>query len=97
TSNNPGVNEIDILTGGAGADTFVIGDQNNAYYVGAGLFGFNDYAVITDFQSGTDEIQLKSGINYTFEDNFIAINSDSGLDVIAIVADAYNQGDLIFV
>ncbi|NEO90072.1 MAG: calcium-binding protein [Moorea sp. SIO3G5] len=97
TSNNPGVNEIDILTGGAGADTFVIGDQNNAYYVGQGLFGFNDYAVITDFQSGTDKIQLKSGINYTFSDNFIAINSTSGLDVIAIVSGGYNQGDLIFV
>ncbi|NEO00419.1 MAG: hypothetical protein F6K50_34720 [Moorea sp. SIO3I7] len=75
----------------------MIGDQNNAYYVGQGLFGFNDYAVITDFQSGTDKIQLKQGINYTFSDNFIAINSTSGLDVIAIVADAYNQGDLIFV
>ncbi|WP_424097414.1 calcium-binding protein [Moorena producens] len=97
TSNNPGVNEIDILTGGAGADTFVIGDQNNAYYVGAGLFGFNDYAVITDFQSGTDKIQLKSGIDYEYGSNYIGINSDSGLDVIAIVAGGYNQGDLIFV
>ncbi|OLT60823.1 calcium-binding protein [Moorena bouillonii] len=34
TSNNPGMNETDRLNGGAGKDTFVIGDKNNPYYVG---------------------------------------------------------------
>ncbi|WAN69145.1 hypothetical protein BJP36_43085 [Moorena producens JHB] len=75
----------------------MIGDQNNAYYVGQGLFGLNDYAVITDFQSGTDKIQLKQGINYTFGSNFIALDSASGEDIIAIVSPGYDQGDLMFV
>ncbi|NEP25711.1 calcium-binding protein [Moorena sp. SIO3I6] len=98
TSSNPGVNEIDILTGGAGADIFELGDSSNPYYVGGGGFlGSNDFAVITDFQSGTDKIQLHGQINdYTFLGSFIAINSTSGLDVIAIVAGGYNSADLIF-
>ncbi|NES44730.1 calcium-binding protein [Moorena sp. SIO2C4] len=74
-SKQPGINEIDILTGGAGADKFVMGDSKNPYYVGGGGFlGLNDYALLKDFQSGTDKIQLKSGLNYTFASNFIAVN-----------------------
>ncbi len=69
---SPGVNEIDIVTGGAGADTFVLGDSKNTYYEGGGFLGLNDYALITDFQSGTDKIQLKKD-NYLFGRNFIAV------------------------
>ncbi|AOW99113.1 hypothetical protein BJP34_06295 [Moorena producens PAL-8-15-08-1] len=73
-SKKPGVNEIDVLTGGAGADKFVIGDSKNPYYVGRGGFlGLNDYALVKDFQSGTDKIQLHKGSNYIFGSNFIAI------------------------
>ena len=138
---NPGINEKDTLTGGAGADKFVIGDSKNPYYVGGkGFLGLNDYALLKDFQSGTDKIQLKKA-NYIFGSNFIALNNgfsssekslasaeqivqdiaggkslgvqsqlstgDSlksvqivpnfGFDVIAIVSDGYNQGDLSFV
>jgi Ca2+-binding RTX toxin-like protein len=54
---NPGTGEIDLLTGSQGADTFVLGDKNSAFYVGA---GGQDYALIQDFspQEG-DIIQLK--------------------------------------
>jgi Ca2+-binding RTX toxin-like protein len=42
--------EIDTLTGGSGADTFVLGDPNRddlaSFYIGAG------YAIITDFNWG---------------------------------------------
>ncbi|MDA0867130.1 MAG: hypothetical protein O2890_12080, partial [Cyanobacteria bacterium] len=47
--------EIDTLTGGAGADTFVLGDINQVYY---GSGGGLDYAVITDFTIGLDQLQL---------------------------------------
>ena len=74
-SKQPGVNEIDVLTGGAGADKFVIGDSKNPYYVGGkGFLGLNDYALLKDFQSGTDKIQLKKA-NYIFGSNFIALNN----------------------
>lgn len=51
---NPGYGEIDILDGGNGRDTFVLGDFRQAYYKGKGL---QDYAIIKDF-STQDTIQL---------------------------------------
>lgn len=60
---NPGRGEIDILTGGDGADTFVLGDATNVYYNdgvgGFGSGGASDYALITDFTDGQDTIQLR--------------------------------------
>jgi Ca2+-binding RTX toxin-like protein len=52
-----GANEIDTLTGGLGADVFILGDASNAYYNTAS--GRGDYAIITDFSAG-DIIQLKN-------------------------------------
>ncbi len=58
---NPGSGEIDQLTGYQGADTFVLGDTNSAFYNVAGV---NDSAVIQDFniQDG-DIIQLQGNPN----------------------------------
>ena len=50
-----GYYEIDILNGGAGADKFILGDTNQAYYATA---GYQDYAVIEDFDSSVDTIQF---------------------------------------
>ncbi|MEO1372892.1 MAG: calcium-binding protein [Cyanobacteria bacterium J06635_10] len=73
---SPGRNEIDILTGGADADKFVIGDAQKAYYRGgSGFFGLNDYAFITDFEKGEDKIQLDKSQSYIFGRNFIAVNN----------------------
>ncbi|MEG5139403.1 MULTISPECIES: calcium-binding protein [unclassified Microcoleus] len=50
-----GQNEFDILTGGIGKDTFVLGDINSVYHLG------NGYATITDFSLiQSDKIQIKS-------------------------------------
>lgn len=84
---SPGVNQIDILTGGADADTFVIGDSKNTYYEGGGFLGLNDYAFITDFESGTDKIQLKKD-NYLFGRNFIAVRKGFYYDDLSSVASA---------
>jgi Bacterial Ig domain/von Willebrand factor type D domain/RTX calcium-binding nonapeptide repeat (4 copies) len=51
---NPGKGKVDLFMGNKGADTFVLGDLNNPYYVGE---GFQDYALITDLWAG-DGIQL---------------------------------------
>ena len=49
--------EIDRLTGGQGADTFVLGNKASYFYVGS---GDNDYALIQDFNGHEgDIIQLK--------------------------------------
>lgn len=57
----PGLGEIDNLTGGTGADTFVLGDAVNVFYDdnNSTTPGFGDFATITDFQSNQDQIQLK--------------------------------------
>ncbi len=68
-----GQGEIDVLTGGQGADTFVLGDKNAAYYSDGnpGSFGDKDFAIIKDFQSGVDTIQLKgSASNYSLVKSF---------------------------
>lgn len=73
---NPGRNEIDILSGGADADTFVLGDQNSVYYKGgSGFFGLNDFAFISDFETGEDKLQLNKSNRYIFGRNFIAVSN----------------------
>jgi hypothetical protein len=60
--NNFGMGEIDSLTGGFGKDTFNLGDKNNVFYHGKGIF---DYALIKDFQVNQDTIVLNgSESNY---------------------------------
>ncbi|MGL4622287.1 MAG: Calx-beta domain-containing protein, partial [Chroococcidiopsis sp.] len=56
----PGVGEFDTLTGGAGKDKFILGDAAKFYY-NDGLdatSGTGDYALVTDFDSKQDVIQL---------------------------------------
>ncbi|MEO1377191.1 MAG: peroxidase family protein [Cyanobacteria bacterium J06635_10] len=53
--NNLGVGEIDRLNGGAGFDTFNLGDENHVFYHGKGIF---DYALIEDFRVRQDTIVL---------------------------------------
>ncbi|MDJ0842668.1 MAG: calcium-binding protein [Crocosphaera sp.] len=55
-----GASERDILRGDAGADTFVLGDKNNVYYVDddTSSVGEEDYGLIVDFTPGEDTIEL---------------------------------------
>lgn len=85
-SSSPGINEIDTLTGGSGADTFVLGDADNVYYDDGinSLFsssGTNDYALMTDFTDGQDTIVLKGGINYTLVPTTVGADTGVGIYV----------------
>jgi subtilisin family serine protease len=62
-----GAGQIDTLTGGAGADIFVLGDSRGVFYDNRNSrnTGTGDYALITDFKSGEDKLQL-SGSSYLF-------------------------------
>lgn len=57
-----GASQIDVLTGGSGADVFVLGDTRGVFYDNRinGNLGLGDYARIQDFKSGIDKIQLFS-------------------------------------
>lgn len=105
------VDNVDILTGGAGHDTFVLGNSSGSYY--ENLSGRIGFATITDFNTADDYIQL-SGIseqyslssgtfgNYGFG-TFIYANTNSGQttsDLIAFVqgvSDLEPSRDFVFV
>jgi von Willebrand factor type A domain len=61
---NPGVGEIDTLTGGAGKDTFVLGDGSKVYYDDGNVTtpGLADYALITDFNTSQGDLVKLSGL-----------------------------------
>lgn len=63
TATAMGAGQIDTLTGLAGADVFVLGDSRGVFYDDRvnGNQGASDYARITDFRSGEDLLQLRSG------------------------------------
>lgn len=65
----------DVLTGGAGSDTFVLTQNNNISFDDAGAA---DFAEITDFQSGSDRIQLSR--NATFVSFGFGANSLISID-----------------
>ncbi len=53
SSTAKGAGETDILIGGAGGDTFVLGDRKAVYYTRG-----NDLAVISDFNRKADKVRL---------------------------------------
>jgi subtilisin family serine protease len=62
TAKAMGSNQIDVLTGGSGADVFVLGDKRGVFYDNRikRNAGLGDYARIQDFKVGTDKLQLFS-------------------------------------
>jgi serralysin len=65
TNATPGKGEVDVLTGGAGSDRFILGDFNWIGY-DDGLSnnaGTNDYAQITDFNTSEGDIIQFKGVS----------------------------------
>jgi subtilisin family serine protease len=78
-----GRGQIDVLTGGAGPDIFVLGDQRGRLYDNGSSWsaGAGDYARITDFNSAEgDKIQL-AGSASAYLTRALTINGVSGLGV----------------
>lgn len=59
-SRHPGRKEKDIMNGGGGRDTFVLGDVNDVFYDDGKRrnSGKKDFALIEDFNKGLDKIKL---------------------------------------
>jgi subtilisin family serine protease len=57
-----GALQIDVLTGSAGSDVFLLGDGRGVFYDDrkSGSLGTADYALIKDFTAGTDRVQLRN-------------------------------------
>uniref|UniRef100_UPI0011774F71 DNRLRE domain-containing protein n=1 Tax=Calothrix rhizosoleniae TaxID=888997 RepID=UPI0011774F71 len=83
-----GVYEHDVLIGGAGADTFILGDATQSYYLNPDNNGNQDYAVIQDFLVSEDVVQLHgvAGDYQTQVQGSDVLLSRSG-DLVAIFED----------
>ena len=95
TLGTPGAGERDLLIGDAGADLFVLGDEDGAFYDdGATVVseGWVGRAVVRDFDVTTDTIQLFAGGSYELRERNgntqIWEVSDPVRELIAIVRDA---------
>jgi len=68
TATEMGAGQIDTLTGLAGADVFLLGDSRGVFYDdrNASNLGSGDYALIKDFVSGIDKLQVRAGTAYVF-------------------------------
>ncbi|AFY68478.1 conserved repeat domain protein [Thalassoporum mexicanum PCC 7367] len=97
-----GVGQIDRLTGGGGdgMDTFILGNELGAFYVGNGNA---DFAYLTDFATGMDTIQLAGALeDYTFMQTTVNNISGQGIfqggDLVAILQQSSAApGDFVFV
>ncbi|MBD1913906.1 MULTISPECIES: pre-peptidase C-terminal domain-containing protein [unclassified Leptolyngbya] len=81
-----GYYEIDYLTGGNGRDTFILGDEESAFYDDGdpSSTGDLDYALITDFNVLRDTIQLHGSADSYTLDYFVDY---SGIQSAALVLD----------
>ncbi|MEH2285517.1 MAG: calcium-binding protein [Nostoc sp.] len=80
-------NEYDVLNGGSGNDTFVIGESWGNFYQGF------SYATIQDYNGAYDYIQLQGSASSFYLNKSINFGGGSGLDT-AIYQD---NGDLLAV
>ncbi len=99
---------VDTLTGAAGEDIFILGDEDTGAFYSSS--GFNDYAEVSNFVSGEDDLQLAGSLeDYSFlvnEGANVAIaldnDGDGAFDLafdefIALVGSGFETTDLVFV
>ncbi|MEH2271889.1 MAG: CARDB domain-containing protein [Nostoc sp.] len=85
-----GTNEIDLLNGEQGADTYVLGDAASVFYTSSRN---SDYADIVNFQAN-DQIQLKGvANNYSLGSvrSAVGIFTNNGAELIAVVENGLNR------
>ncbi|MFN6483348.1 MULTISPECIES: putative Ig domain-containing protein [unclassified Nostoc] len=85
-----GTNEIDLLNGEQGADTYVLGDATSVFYTRSRN---TDYADILNFQA-SDRIQLKGvANNYSLGSvkSDVGIFTNNGTELIAVVENGLNR------
>ncbi|MEH2347596.1 MAG: CARDB domain-containing protein [Nostoc sp.] len=91
-----GTNEIDLLNGDQGADTYVLGDTTSVFYTSSRN---NDYGDILNFQAN-DQIQLKGVANnyslgsasaVSLNRSAVGIFTNNGTELIAVVETGLNR------
>jgi Ca2+-binding RTX toxin-like protein len=95
TASGRGKGEIDILTGGSGADQFVLGSGGALYSDGnRKKAGREDYALVTDFSVGEDKLQLSGKAkNYFLKSSGVKGVSGNGLYFDSNKNGAFDKSD----
>ncbi|MGL5081560.1 MAG: calcium-binding protein, partial [Microcoleaceae cyanobacterium] len=96
TASTPGITEIDTLTGGTGANLFILGDQNQAYYNdgNSATPGTSDYALIMDFNPEVDVIALwGTPSKYTLSPTAVDGASGTGIYLDSNANQRYDNSD----
>ncbi|MGF1538097.1 MAG: hypothetical protein ACFB4J_16665 [Elainellaceae cyanobacterium] len=93
---NRGLEELDVLSGGEGADTFQLGDRLGAYYNDgkADTAGLNSFALITDFSADEGDVLKLAG---AAEDYSLGSISEGDLTGTGIYLNSEQTPDLIAV
>ena len=93
TQTSPGKDELDVVSGSAGSDIFVLGDENSVYYNQGGTEaeGGQDRAVMLDFNPLVDKIQLHG------KSSDYQINSNASLSTINYIEPNSGVNELIAV
>lgn len=85
-----GTNEIDLLNGDQGVDTYVLGDASSVFYASSRN---SDYADIVNFKAN-DQIQLKGvANNYSLGSvrSNVGIFTNNGTELIAVIENGLNR------
>jgi subtilisin family serine protease len=79
-----GTGEVDILTGGEGHNTFVLGDEANVFYDDGDplTVGESDLAFITDFDASRNTIQLQGSADLYILDFFTSTSGTIDADLL---------------
>ncbi len=92
---NGGIGESDVLSGGKGKDTFILGDDLGAYYLGNGKA---DFGLIKDFEIGQDKLVLAgSAEDYEFAGNEIYQNGDLVANLVGVDTSELTSDDITLV
>ncbi|MEL6605285.1 MAG: hypothetical protein AAFP20_18890, partial [Cyanobacteria bacterium J06614_10] len=94
-----GAYEMDILGGGQGADRFVLGNEQQSYYISDGTA---DYALIQDFDASVDVLQLSGAAsNYQQQQQEGNLLLSYNQDLIAVLENVssvdFNSTSVAFV
>ncbi|NEP69712.1 MULTISPECIES: calcium-binding protein [Moorena] len=96
TSNSNNVQEVDVLTGGDGADEFYLGNSSSDYYKAS-----DSYAIITDFNPSEDTIHLyftEKRCSRLLPDYYLASTGDTlptGIGIFSRGSRETNKDELI--
>jgi Ca2+-binding RTX toxin-like protein len=83
-ASQPGRGEIDTLTGNNGGDRFRLGDTNAIFYMDGDQqsAGIDDYAVIADFDTTSDVIELRGQPSEYVLDDSYSVSGSSGTAIL---------------